>query len=42
MKKWKGNDIEVLREDIRIAVRRAARRWTGKKPIVDVAILEQS
>lgn len=30
---------EVLRERIRLAVRRAATRWTGKKPVVDVLIV---
>ena len=29
-----------LREAIRLAVRKVATRWTGKKPIVDVLILE--
>jgi ribonuclease J len=29
-----------LREDIRLAVRRTATRWTGKKPIVDVLLIE--
>ena len=29
-----------LREDVRLAVRRCATRWTGKKPVVDVLILE--
>ncbi|WP_298673482.1 ribonuclease J [uncultured Sphingomonas sp.] len=29
-----------LREDVRLAVRRVATRWTGKKPIVDVLIVE--
>ena len=29
-----------LREDIRLAVRRVATRWTGKKPIVDVLVIE--
>jgi ribonuclease J len=33
-------DIEKLRENIRLAVRRVATRWTGKKPIVDVLIIE--
>jgi ribonuclease J len=33
-------DIEKLREDVRLAVRRVATRWTGKKPIVDVLIVE--
>jgi len=40
IKKWKNGDLEDLRENVRIAVRRAAKRWTGKKPIVDVAIIE--
>ena len=34
-----GRDLERLREDIRLAVRRVSTRWTGKKPIVDVLIL---
>ncbi|MBB6122649.1 ribonuclease J [Sphingobium subterraneum] len=35
-----GNgDEEALRERIRLAVRRVATRWTGKKPIVDVLLL---
>ena len=29
-----------LREDVRLAVRRCATRWTGKKPIVDVLVVE--
>ena len=33
-------DIERRREDIRLAVRRVATRWTGKKPIVDVLLIE--
>lgn len=32
-------DIEAQREAARIAVRRVATAWTGKKPIVDVAIV---
>ncbi|MCM8730169.1 ribonuclease J [Hephaestia sp. GCM10023244] len=35
-----GRDREHLREKVRLAVRRAATRWTGKKPIVDVMIIE--
>ena len=35
-----GKDHERLREAIRLAVRRTATRWTGKKPIVDVLIVE--
>lgn len=34
-----GKDREALRERIRLAVRRTATRWTGKKPIVDVMII---
>ncbi len=33
-------DKEKLREAVRLAVRREAGDWTGKKPIVDVMILE--
>lgn len=32
-------DIEALREAVRIAVRRVASNWTGKKPVVDVSII---
>src|SRR3546814_18062314 len=35
-----GRDREQLREKVRLAVRRVATRWTGKKPIVDVMIIE--
>ena len=35
-----SSDIEKLREDVRLAVRRCAHRWTGKKPIVNVLIVE--
>lgn len=35
-----GNNIEKLRETVRLAVRRVATRFTGKKPVVDVLILE--
>jgi ribonuclease J len=34
-------DIEKLREKIRLAVRRTATRWTGKKPVVDVLLIAQ-
>lgn len=35
-----GNgDEEALRERVRLAVRRCATRWTGKKPVVDVLIV---
>jgi ribonuclease J len=33
-------DISALRESLRLAVRRVAVNWTGKKPIVDVLIVE--
>jgi ribonuclease J len=33
-------DRERLREDVRLAVRKLATRWTGKKPIVDVVIVQ--
>lgn len=33
-------DVEALRERIRLAVRRTATRWTGKKPVVDVLIID--
>jgi ribonuclease J len=39
VKAWKG-DMDKLREDVRLAVRRVATSWTGKKPIVDVMIVE--
>jgi ribonuclease J len=35
-----GRDREKLREGVRLAVRRVATRWTGKKPIVDVLLIE--
>ena len=35
-----GRDEEGLREAIRLGVRRAATRFTGKKPIVDVLIVQ--
>jgi ribonuclease J len=35
-----GRDRDRLREDIRLAARRVATRWTGKKPIVDVLLIE--
>jgi len=34
------NGRAKLREDIRLAVRHVATRWTGKKPIVDVLLIE--
>jgi ribonuclease J len=35
-----NRDVEAVREQVRLAVRRAATRWTGKKPIVDVLIID--
>jgi ribonuclease J len=35
------SDLEKLRERIRLAVRRVATRWTGKKPVVDVLLIAQ-
>ena len=32
--------VDRVREDVRLAVRRVATRWTGKKPIVDVLVIE--
>ena len=34
-----GKDEEKVREAVRLAVRRCATLWTGKKPLVDVALL---
>ncbi|WP_429591776.1 ribonuclease J [Sphingomonas zeicaulis] len=34
-----GNNEDRLRETIRLAVRRVATQWTGKKPIVDVLLI---
>ena len=33
-------DLDKLRESVRLAVRRVATSWTGKKPIVEVMIIE--
>ena len=30
---------DAVRERVRLAVRRTATRWTGKKPIVDVLLI---
>lgn len=39
VKKHRG-DLEALRESLRLGVRRVATRWTGKKPVVDVLVIE--
>ena len=33
-------DVERVREAVRLAVRRCATLWTGKKPIVEVMLVE--
>jgi ribonuclease J len=40
VKKDGKGDVEKLRESVRLAVRRCAVRYTGKKPVVDVLILQ--
>ena len=35
-----GRDRDKLREQVRLSVRRVATRWTGKKPIVDVLLID--
>jgi ribonuclease J len=35
-----GRDRAKLREALRLSVRKVATRWTGKKPIVDVLLIE--
>ena len=35
-----SRDIEKLRENVRLAVRKTATRWTGKKPVVDVLVVD--
>ena len=35
-----GGDEEKLREAVRLAVRRCATLWTGKKPLVEVMLLQ--
>jgi ribonuclease J len=39
VKKHRG-DVPALRESLRLGVRRVATRWTGKKPVVDVLVIE--
>ena len=36
----KARGIEKQREAVRLAVRRVATRWTGKKPVVDVLLVQ--
>jgi len=35
-----GGDMEKVREAVRLAVRRCATLWTGKKPVVEVMLVE--
>ena len=35
-----GADEERMRESVRLAVRRCATLWTGKKPLVEVMVLQ--
>ena len=35
-----GDDEERMREAVRLAVRRCATVWTGKKPVVEVMLLQ--
>ena len=35
-----GGDMEKVREAVRLAVRRCATLWTGKKPVVEVMLIE--
>ena len=35
-----GGDVEKVREAVRLAVRRCATLWTGKKPVVEVMLVE--
>lgn len=38
--KGRSTDDEVLAEAVRVAVRRVARDWTGKKPITEVTVMQ--
>ncbi|GGB34120.1 MBL fold hydrolase [Sphingomonas metalli] len=40
VKAGRGRPRDRLREDLRLAVRKVATRWTGKKPVVDVLLIE--
>jgi ribonuclease J len=35
-----GKDDDAVRESVRLAVRRCATLWTGKKPLVEVMLLQ--
>ncbi len=35
-----AQDLEKVREAVRLAVRRCATLWTGKKPVVEVMFVE--
>jgi ribonuclease J len=36
----RGSDEDAMREAVRLAVRRCATLWTGKKPLVEVMVLQ--
>ena len=40
MKAYSVGDEEQVRESVRLAVRRCATLWTGKKPLVEVMLLQ--
>jgi ribonuclease J len=37
---FSSGDEEAMREAVRLAVRRCATLWTGKKPVVEVMLLQ--
>ncbi len=37
--KARSTDVDKVREAVRLAVRRVATNWTGKKPLVDVTVI---
>ncbi|HEX7821497.1 MAG TPA: ribonuclease J [Sphingobium sp.] len=37
--KARSSDVDKVREAVRLAVRRVASNWTGKKPLVDVTVI---
>lgn len=40
VRKGAKGSVDRLREDIRLTVRHVATRWTGKKPVIDVLLIE--
>lgn len=39
VRKARSSDVDKVREAVRLAVRRVATNWTGKKPLVDVTVI---